>query len=141
MFKNCQLLCISYNALGPTFISTPIMLPISQRLGSEATHCWSEDNTTSVLKFVSSCLQYAEYEQVVVEDRIEKEKIRRLQEQELEELKATVRVRILVLSKTKQAKNDVLILKQSSDKYFKIIRKESLYPLKSPLNMKSKHFG
>jgi len=35
---------------------------------------------------------YAEYEQVVVEDRIEKEKIRRLQEQELEELKATVRL-------------------------------------------------
>ncbi|XP_022088174.1 IQ domain-containing protein G-like [Acanthaster planci] len=35
---------------------------------------------------------YAEYEQVVVEDRIEKEKIRRLQEQELEELKSTVKL-------------------------------------------------
>ncbi|XP_038049924.1 dynein regulatory complex protein 9-like [Patiria miniata] len=35
---------------------------------------------------------YAEYEQVVVEDRIDKEKIRRLQEQELEELKSTVKL-------------------------------------------------
>ncbi|XP_002738856.1 dynein regulatory complex protein 9-like [Saccoglossus kowalevskii] len=35
---------------------------------------------------------YAEYEQVVVEDRIEKEKARRLAEQEAEELKATVKV-------------------------------------------------
>merc|ERR1712243_526058 len=35
---------------------------------------------------------YADYEQVVVKDRIEKEKIRRLQEQELEELKSTVKL-------------------------------------------------
>ncbi|PIK45514.1 hypothetical protein BSL78_17618 [Apostichopus japonicus] len=35
---------------------------------------------------------YAEYEQVVVEDRIEKEKARRKEEQELEELKACVKV-------------------------------------------------
>lgn len=35
---------------------------------------------------------YAEYEQVVVEDRIEKEKARRKAEQEAEELKATVKV-------------------------------------------------
>ncbi len=37
--------------------------------------------------------QYAEYEQVVVEDRIEKEKARRKAEAEAEELKAAVRVR------------------------------------------------
>ena len=36
--------------------------------------------------------QYGEYEQVVVEDRIEKEKARRKAEQELEELKAAVKV-------------------------------------------------
>ncbi|XP_033637450.1 dynein regulatory complex protein 9-like isoform X2 [Asterias rubens] len=36
--------------------------------------------------------KYTDYEQVVVEDRIEKEKIRRLQDQELEELKSTVKL-------------------------------------------------
>lgn len=36
--------------------------------------------------------QYAEYEQVVVEDRIEKEKVRRKQEQEAIELKACIRL-------------------------------------------------
>ena len=38
-------------------------------------------------------LQYAEYEQVVVEDRVEKEKARRKAEQEAEELRGGVRVR------------------------------------------------
>ena len=37
--------------------------------------------------------QYAEYEQVVVEDRIEKEKARRKAEQEAEELKASIKVK------------------------------------------------
>ena len=43
---------------------------------------------------IFDCLtfQYGEYEQVVVEDRIEKEKARRKAEQELEELKAAVKV-------------------------------------------------
>jgi len=36
--------------------------------------------------------QYREYEQVVVEDRIEKEKARRKQEQEAIELKASIKV-------------------------------------------------
>ena len=39
-----------------------------------------------------SLLQYAEYEQVVVEDRIEKEKARRKAEQEAEELRAAIKV-------------------------------------------------
>ena len=38
--------------------------------------------------------QYGEYEQVVVEDRIEKEKSRRKAEAEAEELKSAVRVNI-----------------------------------------------
>ncbi len=36
--------------------------------------------------------KYTDYEQVVVEDRIEKEKVRRLRDQELEELKSTVKL-------------------------------------------------
>ena len=39
-----------------------------------------------------SSLQYGEYEQVVVEDRVEKEKARRKAEQEAEELKSSIRV-------------------------------------------------
>ena len=42
---------------------------------------------------VISFFQYAEYEQVVVEDRIEKEKARRKAEQEAEELKSAIHVR------------------------------------------------
>ena len=38
------------------------------------------------------CFQYGEYEQVVVEDRIDKEKARRKAEAEAEELKSAVRV-------------------------------------------------
>ena len=41
-------------------------------------------------------LQYREYEQVVVEDRIDKEKTRRKQEQEAIELKASIKVCSLV---------------------------------------------
>lgn len=40
----------------------------------------------------STLFQYREYEQVVVEDRIEKEKARRKQEQEAIELKASIKV-------------------------------------------------
>ena len=40
-------------------------------------------------------MQYKEYEQVVVEDRIDKEKTRRKQEQEAIELKASIKVSIL----------------------------------------------
>lgn len=39
-------------------------------------------------------IQYKEYEQVVVEDRIEKEKARRKADQEAIELKASIRVSI-----------------------------------------------
>lgn len=41
---------------------------------------------------ILSWFQYAEYEQVVVEDRIEKEKIRRKVEQEAIELKAGIKL-------------------------------------------------
>ena len=41
---------------------------------------------------VTHCFQYGEYEQVVVEDRIDKEKARRKAEAEAEELKSAVRV-------------------------------------------------
>ena len=45
---------------------------------------------------VDCCLfQYKEYEQVVVEDRIEKEKARRKLEQEAIELRACIRVCIV----------------------------------------------
>lgn len=40
--------------------------------------------------------QYKEYEQVVVEDRIEKEKARRKADQEAIELRAAIRVRQLI---------------------------------------------
>ena len=40
--------------------------------------------------------QYKEFEQVVVEDRIEKEKQRRKQEQEAIELRACVKVQIVI---------------------------------------------
>lgn len=45
--------------------------------------------------------QYKEYEQVVVEDRIEKEKARRKADQEAIELRAAIRVRQLTHYKTK----------------------------------------
>jgi len=44
--------------------------------------------------------QYAEYEQVVVEDRIEKEKARRKVDQEAREIAAAVKVCIILLSRT-----------------------------------------
>ena len=49
-------------------------------------------NVIVLLSRLILCFQYAEYEQVVVEDRIEKEKARRKAELEAEELKAAIRV-------------------------------------------------
>ena len=42
----------------------------------------------------NSFLQYKEYEQIVVEDRIEKEKARRKAEQEAIELRSSIRVSV-----------------------------------------------
>ena len=49
-----------------------------------------------VIKFLFYSVQYKEYEQVVVEDRIDKEKTRRKQEQEAIELKASIKVRFVL---------------------------------------------
>ena len=55
--------------------------------------CCSVEGTEAM---VECCLfQYKEYEQVVVEDRIEKEKARRKLEQEAIELRACIRVRVV----------------------------------------------
>ena len=49
-----------------------------------------------VIKFLFCSVQYKEYEQVVVEDRIDKEKTRRKQEQEAIELKASIKVHFVL---------------------------------------------
>ncbi|KAK3744771.1 hypothetical protein QZH41_013308, partial [Actinostola sp. cb2023] len=48
---------------------------------------------TEIEAYLKQHHQYSEYEKVVIEDRVEKEKARRQAEQEAEELRATVKVR------------------------------------------------
>lgn len=52
---------------------------------------WTYNNVIFYIS-IHVCLQYGEYEQVVVEDRVEKEKARRKVEQESDELRAAIKV-------------------------------------------------
>jgi len=56
---------------------------------------WCTVGSFAVLTFLLTVTQYAEYEQVVVEDRIEKEKARRKVDQEAREIAAAVKVSVV----------------------------------------------
>lgn len=67
-----------------------------------------------MLWLIGWLFQYREYEQVVVEDRIEKEKARRKQEQEAIELKASIKVGVLYFRMLLVALLSKLIITQTS---------------------------